>query len=440
MKFSAPSSISQCAWSVVVLSFLSIPTVDVNAQAVKVEIVKQDSGFQLVRGGEPYYIKGAGGGGHLDLLVKMGGNSIRTWSFSKERLDQARPHGLTVLMGHRMGKPRQGFDYHDEKAVAEMTDRIIRDTKSAKDHPALLIWALGNEVELFASQEQMILAWKTMNELAKRIKEIDGNHPVITVLSGEGDRRLEEIEIHCPELDAIGINGYGSMMRLKPNILKQNYPKPYLICEFGPRGHWESPMTPWGAVIEQNTSEKMQHYLQSYQSSIAGEPRCLGSYVFLWGQKQEKTHTWYGMFLIDGSATGTVDAISRAWTGKWPDNRAPLIGPNGIQITAEDGMRQGLWNRFSTGAVVNCRLETWDPDGDNVAVKWDLRKDVSDAPGVGGDREPSNSPIENSILSAKGEEAVVQLPPLPGRYRIFVYVYDDSGRSATANLPILVHD
>jgi len=199
-------------------------------------------------------------------------------------------------------------------------------------------------------------------------------------------------------------------------------------------------MTPWGAVIEQNTSEKMQHYFQSYQSTIAKEPRCLGSYVFLWGQKQEKTHTWYGMFLSDGSATATVDAISRAWTGDWPDNRAPLIGPDGIQITAKEKMQQDQWNCFSTGTIVNCGVKAWDPEGELVTIKWDLRKDVSDAPGVGGDREPSNPPIDNSILSSQGKEAVVQLPQLPGRYRIFVYVYDNGGRAATANVPILVRE
>ena len=42
------------------------------------EIVSRGNGYQLIRGGEPYFIKGAGSGGHLDILVKMGGNSIRT--------------------------------------------------------------------------------------------------------------------------------------------------------------------------------------------------------------------------------------------------------------------------------------------------------------------------------------------------------------------------
>ena len=31
------------------------------AQVVPVEIVKSETGYQLLRGGEPYYIKGVGG-------------------------------------------------------------------------------------------------------------------------------------------------------------------------------------------------------------------------------------------------------------------------------------------------------------------------------------------------------------------------------------------
>jgi hypothetical protein len=37
------------------------------AQVVPVEIVKKDNGYQLLRGGEPYYVKGVGG---LEYLEK----------------------------------------------------------------------------------------------------------------------------------------------------------------------------------------------------------------------------------------------------------------------------------------------------------------------------------------------------------------------------------
>jgi hypothetical protein len=57
---------------------------------------------------------------------------------------------------------------------------------------------------------------------------------------------------------------------------------------------------------------------------------------------------------------------------------------------------------------------------------------------VGGDREDPVPPIEGAVVWASGMEAVIQLPQESGKYRLFVYVYDDKGSAATANVPLLV--
>lgn len=35
-----------------------------------------NGGWQLMRGGKPYYVNGAGGSVHMDQIVKLGGNSF----------------------------------------------------------------------------------------------------------------------------------------------------------------------------------------------------------------------------------------------------------------------------------------------------------------------------------------------------------------------------
>jgi hypothetical protein len=66
----------------------------------------------------------------------------------------------------------------------------------------------------------------------------------------------------------------------------------------------EVPLTQWGAPIENNSTVKAGFYKERYQNSILPlKGQCLGSFVFLWGQKQERTPTWYGTFLEDGQAT-----------------------------------------------------------------------------------------------------------------------------------------
>jgi len=52
----------------------------------------------------------------------------------------------------------------------------------------------------------------------------------------------------------------------------------------------------------------------------AGRPQCPGSYTFHWSQHHEKTHTWYGIFLPDGSPTEAVDAMTEIWTGRQRGN------------------------------------------------------------------------------------------------------------------------
>ena len=56
------------------------------AGPVRVEVVPHEGGWRLLRGGEPYVIKGAGGDGSLELLAASGANSIRTWGADESRL------------------------------------------------------------------------------------------------------------------------------------------------------------------------------------------------------------------------------------------------------------------------------------------------------------------------------------------------------------------
>ena len=402
-----------------------------------VKIVKTEKGFELLRNGAHYFINGAGGSRYLDTLVKYGGNSIRTWSSSQRVLDKAHEKGLSVCMGLRMRKPRKGFDYTDKEVIRKQLDRVRRQVLRFKGHPSLLMWGIGNEVEHHASKEQRIRVWKAINETAKMIKQIDTNHPVITVIAGTGGGKLRELKQYCPALDAVGINSYGKLPSVPQQVQYQGWDKAYLVTEFGPRGWWEVDRTEWNLPIEDTSAEKAKFYYHAYQEGIKSSPNCLGSYVFLWGDKQEKTHTWFNLFLPDGSPTEVVDAMSRAWTGDWPGNRAPTIGPDKVKVRPA-GANEGTKHIFPTNSKLHCEVDTFDPDGDEMIVKWDLRIDVSDNPSTGGDHEEATPPIEGAVVSSDGSRAVIQTPKREGKYRIFVYVYDDNGSAATANVPILV--
>ena len=297
------------------------------------------------------------------------------------------------------------------------------------------MWALGNELELEAPKEQRIATWQAVEQAARAVKLEDPNHPVIAVLAGAGKDKLVELDRYCPSLDAVGINTYGGIMNLPEVIQTQAFKRPYVVTEFGPRGHWEVKKTAWGMPIEDTSTEKAGLIVKGYEHAIATQPQCLGSYVFLWGQKQEKTHTWYGLFLPDGTRRlGGVDAMTYLWTGKWPEYRCPIIQGT-IVAKPEQNADQYASDIFRAGSQIRCSVVASDSGGGPLTVKWDIRHEVANNPSSGGDAEPVAPPINGAVVQESDHTAIVKLPSAPGDYRIFVYVYNRAG-AATANLPI----
>jgi hypothetical protein len=180
--------------------------------------------------------------------------------------------------------------------------------------------------------------------------------------------------------------------------------------------------TSWGAPIEPNSSDKAAHYLKNYQTVIAAHPdRIIGSYAFLWGQKQERTPTWYGMFLADGTATEAVDVMHYVWNGAWPENRSPQIENLFLDSRTSDGdvvLERG--GRYEARVLAN------DSDGDSLTYRWVVMRE-SDASQVGGDREQIPDEISGLIEAADNGGAGIVAPEQAGAYRLFVYVYDGQG-------------
>lgn len=416
-KYLPSRAASTAIAAVFMLTALTIPA----ESASVVSIQQKETGWNLLLNGKPYFVKGAGGSQHLDQIILSGGNSVRTWGVDQTILDQAAKLGLTVTMG-----------IWDPATEAESS------VKKYKDSDALLIWALGNEMETRASDQ--VTLWKQLNTIAQKVKSIDPNHPVMTVVAEIGDDKVKQIISNFPALDILGINSYGGATSLGDRLAKAGWVKPYMVTEFGPLGHWEVATNEWGVPIEQSSTSKANTCLTGYTNSIANRNNCLGSYVFLWGDKQEKTHTWYGMFLPDnlgGNRLAQVDAISYAWTGSWPVNRCPVIGSHEISIDPSVNPGDGH-NRFSPGSKISCIVDASDPENADLTVKWDLRKDATLNPQSGGAQEPENPPISGAVESSSGLKATIALPVTAGLYRVHVYVYDPRGNAATVNLPINV--
>ena len=396
-----------------------------------VSIQKNKNNYKLYRNGLPYYIKGAGGFSYYDKLKQCGGNSVRLWTTdgAKEYLDKAQQLGLTVNLGIYMKPERHGFNYDDQEAVQKQFEEIKKQILVFKDHPALLIWGIGNELDLFAKKFSV---WNAVNDVAKFIHEVDPNHPVTTTLAGADKEHIPQLIKRCPELDILSINAYKDLPYVKSKISKYGWKGPYIIGEWGATGYWESDTVPWGAFIEETSSQKAKVCEERYKSIVTDSNRCLGSYVYYWGNKQERTHTLLSLFLVNGEQMEPLDVIQKSWTGKFPVNKSPTISPINIDNL---NSKKGIY--LTAGTIHAATAEAKDPDNDVLLYRWEIYFESNEKK-VGGDNETYPKMIDGLILEEKEKQISFKVPEREGAYRMFVYAFDGNNHAATANVPFFV--
>jgi len=406
-----------------VLTTAGLAELDAQSQVI---VQSRNGQHQLLRNGTPYFINGAGGHTHLTQLVAAGGNSIRTWGTDDldDILDAAQKQNLTVCVGLWLGHERHGFDYQNQAAVVDQLETSLAAIRKYRNHPAVLMWGIGNEMEGAGNNPAI---WYAVDHIARECKRIDPKHPTMTVIAELGESKVQNIERFCPHIDIIGVNSYGGLPSMAKRYRATGGTKPYIVTEFGPRGPWEVGKTPWGSPLEASSTAKAAHYAAGYRKSVSDQPDlCLGSYAFLWGQKQETTATWFGMLLPDGSRLATVDAMTQMWTGSLPKNRCPQIG----SLTLSND------TQLKPGQKIQARLQVTDPERDRLKIEWILRHD-STTIGTGGDAQAAEANVRVAV-SGKDTEPTVTIPAGGGNYRLFAYVYDGQGGAAVANAPLSV--
>lgn len=402
------------------------------AQAVHTEVVQKDGNWTFLRDGEPYYVKGVGGQVYMDEAIACGANSLRTWGIENAQavLDSAQAKGLTVMLGFWMPHERHGFNYSNKWAVEDMIKSFRGTIEAFKNHPALLCWGVGNEVDLFYTD---LNVWKTTEALASMIHELDPHHPTCAVTAGLDVAEVQLIQEMAPSIDILGVNTYGEVESVPELIQLYGWEKPYMITEWGPNGHWEVQKTSWGAPIEQSSTEKANSYRQRYLNAIeANKDQCIGSYVFLWGQKQETTATWYGVFLEDGSRTQAIDVLHEVWKDKLAENRCPIIRSFTIN---DESKESSLTCTVDERLLIEADVE--DPDMDELSFQWKVIPE-SNQTKAGGDFEEAPSSLSEFEGIDDDMTISFEAPSNPGKYRLFLFIRDGNNNAATANFPFLV--
>jgi hypothetical protein len=400
----------------------------------KVELKKVDGNYHFFVNGELYEVKGVGGSYDLAMLKKSGGNTFRTWGThqAKELLDSAQRYDFMVAMGLSMRKELHNFNYDDTAAVSKQFEKIKKDIDSLKHHPNILCWVAGNELNLMSGGKAVNpKVYDALKQVVDYIHETDPNHPVTTAFAGVNKTHIDVAMERCPDLDFISLQVYGSLLTIEESAKEAEITKPYLITEFGPVGHWERPSTSWGREIEETSSEKAKGLQNRMQKAFISNKSglCLGGYAFVWGYKQERTPTWYGMFIKTGESTEVVDELTKFWNGKYPENRAPQIEK------FELNGKKAINNIFlEAGKEYTAKVFASDPNNDSLTYAWETLSEVK-VRSHGGGREIRPDNVEVKIISSENGTFTFIAPPIPSEYRIFVYVYDGKNKVGTANIP-----
>lgn len=405
----------------------------------KEEIVirKTDTGYKLYIDGRETYIKGVGGTYRLNIAAQNGANAFRTWGGNvdkvKKHLALAAENKMYVMQG--IGMTKDSASYYDEAYKNKMREEVRLLAETFKNDTSLLAWGIGNEIEL--GNANIRAAWNFVEELAQLIKSIDKRHLVSTVIS-YNPSALDSIAKYAPSLDYVGINVYGPMEEVQKTVDGSDYKGAFMITEWGPTGWWETASTDWKAPIEQTSEEKRQVYEEHYTRYISANSRCLGSFVFLWGQKEERTPTWFSMFVEDnveglslrGEKTPMVEAMQRVWTGKEPSETAPVIENMTINdMYAKDNIR------IKANAPLKARVAVTDKENNTLTYVWEILKEAT-VLGFGGSYEPRPERV-GEVITTDVNNCDITVDT-PGEYRLYLYVLDNTGFVATVNVPFKV--
>jgi hypothetical protein len=360
----------------------------------------------------------------LARLAAAGAKVVRVYRQSDAWvLAEAERLGLKVVMGLWVEHPRHGFDYTDEKAVQAQEATLLEFVARYRNHPALLAWGVGNEVE--TGTPDPLPLWREVDRLAGLVKHLDPVHPTMMVVADTGMDGLRALAGCCANVDLLGINVYaGAVFDLPQRLRDAGITKPVVVAELGPLGQWQAGRKPWGAPVELTSTEKARFFTEAL-AFLKEQPQIRGAFPFLWGAKQEQTATWHGLLLADGSPTAMSDALAAAW-GRPVAAPAPVI--RGIGIGA---------NEFAPGAEIGAGVDAAAHDGGVLNTEWAVFAEATDLR-KGGDAETPPARIDVRVLHADPASVRFIAPAQPGAYRLFITVRDGAGKAATANLPFRV--
>lgn len=400
-----------------------------------VYITENENNYTLIRNGSPFTIRGAAGNSNFELLSSINGNTIRLYDTINlaKNLNEAQKYNLAVIVDIPIPAFSEKFSVYDDPLyVINLKKKVEILVNKTKNHPALLFWNLGNELKypLVFKKNNFI---NTFNELIQIIHETDINHPIATTISGTDYKQVSSIYIHSPELDFVSYNIFAHLKKVKKYLTAIEIvfgQRPYYISEWGPNGHWEGLLTPWGVPYENSTTTNIKEVKERYNIIKNNYKNgCLGSLYFYWGSKQEVTHTWFSLF-NNHNKSEIVKVLASLW-------KKSSFEPN---ITVIESILLNDDYKNEKNIVLPENLQTAELliknyNFENQKIIWEIYPEdwhflVN----------KKNQKVDIRIDTISNSKIKFMSPKVEGAYRLFVYVIDKDGYFSTMNAPFYVID
>jgi len=269
------------------------------------------SNGQLIVNGQPFVIRGIGydpipigrsyaysfyGNPEIysrdfPMIREMGCNVIRTWSkvTTTDFLDAAYNNGVNpiyVIMGFHVEPANISNPDYRSAVVNEFKEYVRR----FKDHPAVLMWCVGNEVEYeiqkrWPDDDSKLRDWYTLlNDLARAAYEVEGDsyHPVMTSaceIYFIGDRETGSDDNSLKFLDVWGATIFrGRSFEGAFDQFRERSSKPLVVTEFG--------VDAWDSTREvEDESTQAEYAAQLLDELSSAGSRVLGGCYFEWSDE-----------------------------------------------------------------------------------------------------------------------------------------------------------
>jgi len=332
-----------------------------------VHTVQTPSGWELQVNGQPYYIRGIAcneavgdkGEDLLALVAQAGAQTVRIYGdATDDYLNRAEKNGLKVNVGFWLNAIRLGSreSYRDPNHCAELKRKALDYVRRFKNHPAVLMWTMGNEVFSFTDNEQEKEAFgHFLEDLVQAIHQEDPNHPVLYASSYT--RCLSDLKRWVPDIDIIGVNVTGGAGAATHWGERNGFDRPVVVSEFAPLGSWEQRKDVNGMPYDPLDQFKAENYVSSWRQIQSNPRSCVGGFAFVMGGlRNQDSLTWYNMNYGNLRRAGYW-AIDELYTGKKALNHPPKITRLAVNPVSD----------VKPGGRVTMQVEAADADGNPLS-------------------------------------------------------------------------